>query len=102
MPGNPYNNQNPNANFYSMFATKETFQNKQTPIVTTKSNNVTVDDIEFRVGEKKLTRVCPHNGCLLNYNQEKQKFVCPCHSSTFNLKGDCLSGPACPKDIRIN
>ena len=50
--------------------------------------------------DTRLTRVCPHNGCLLN--QQNDKFVCPCHKSTFDKCGNCLKGPACPKSILVN
>jgi Rieske Fe-S protein len=90
MPGNPYNNQNPNSNFFNHFV--ENF--------TTNSSNVTVTESEFIVGNKQLTRTCPHNGCKLNYKENQKQFVCPCHASKFNLNGDCLSGPACPNNIR--
>ena len=94
MSGLPYNSPNPNKNFFSHFV--ETFENQNT------SQTVVVTNSEFQVGNKKLTRTCPHNGCRLNYNQNENKFVCPCHASTFNLNGDCLNGPACPNNIRIN
>ena len=87
----PYNTQNPNKNFFSQFV--ENFTNNTSP-------NITVTDSEFIVGDKKLTRTCPHNGCRLNYKENQQQFVCPCHASKFNLNGDCLSGPACPNNIR--
>jgi Rieske Fe-S protein len=85
----PYNTQNPNKNFYTQFVEKFT-----------NNPSVTVTDSEFIVGDKKLTRTCPHNGCRLNYNNSQDQFVCPCHASKFNLNGDCLSGPACPNNIR--
>lgn len=97
MSGIPYNTPNPNANFFNHFL--ETFQNQnqnQPP------QQVVVTDSEFKVGNKTLTRTCPHNGCRLNYKQNENKFVCPCHASTFNLNGDCLKGPACPNNIRKN
>ena len=66
-------------------------------------NNVIVKDDQFVFpnSNKRLTRVCPHNGCLFNYNKEAQQFVCPCHASKFNLEGTCLEGPACPKSIKL-
>jgi len=37
---------------------------------------------------------CTHMGCIVNYNNEKKLFECPCHGSVFNLKGERLKGPA--------
>jgi Rieske Fe-S protein len=30
---------------------------------------------------------CPHLGCTVKYEAEKQHFVCPCHESAFSLDG---------------
>ena len=64
------------------------------------SEVITTSD-KFIVDGKELTRVCPHNQCLLNYDNQTKQFVCPCHSSKFNLNGNCLEGPACPNNIKI-
>lgn len=31
--------------------------------------------------------VCPHAGCFVGYDATQQKFVCPCHDSSFTLDG---------------
>lgn len=31
---------------------------------------------------------CPHLGCTVDYKQDKEAFVCPCHDSSFNLNGE--------------
>lgn len=41
-----------------------------------------------------LSLTCTHLGCSVGFNAEKDLFVCPCHSSVFDLKGDVLSPPA--------
>lgn len=41
-----------------------------------------------------LTSVCPHLGCTVPWNKEKNKFVCPCHGATFTADGGRLSGPS--------
>ncbi len=41
-----------------------------------------------------LSAACPHVGCTLAFNKESDKFVCPCHKSTFALDGSRLAGPA--------
>lgn len=41
-----------------------------------------------------LSRTCTHLGCTVAWDEEKNKFVCPCHGSTFNLNGETLTAPA--------
>jgi hypothetical protein len=75
---------------------REGFQNR--------NNNVIVEDKVFKVGQLVLDRKCPHNGCKLHYNKDSKEFQCPCHHSRFNMRGDCISGPACnsnPSNLRI-
>ena len=45
-----------------------------------------------------FSRVCTHLGCLVNYNGEEKRFICPCHAANFNLEGNVISGPA-PKPL---
>jgi cytochrome b6-f complex iron-sulfur subunit len=45
-----------------------------------------------------LSRVCTHLGCLVNYNKERQIFICPCHGGTYDLEGNVISGPP-PKPL---
>jgi Rieske Fe-S protein len=40
-----------------------------------------------------FTRRCPHLGCRLNLDAGAG-FVCPCHGSRFDRKGQRLEGPA--------
>lgn len=37
---------------------------------------------------------CTHLGCGYHWDEQKQHFLCPCHSSTFSIDGQVLSGPA--------
>jgi menaquinol-cytochrome c reductase iron-sulfur subunit len=37
---------------------------------------------------------CPHLGCAYRWEAGSQSFLCPCHTSTFSLDGEVLSGPA--------
>ena len=41
-----------------------------------------------------LSRVCTHLGCTVPWNTEEQRFACPCHSSTYDMRGNVLSPPA--------
>lgn len=50
------------------------------------------------MGYIALSRVCTHLGCLVEYNKEDNKFICPCHAGTFNVEGNVISGPP-PKPL---
>jgi menaquinol-cytochrome c reductase iron-sulfur subunit len=41
-----------------------------------------------------LTSICPHLGCTVPWNKERNLFVCPCHGATFALDGTRVSGPS--------
>jgi menaquinol-cytochrome c reductase iron-sulfur subunit len=50
-----------------------------------------------RLGENEviaLSPQCTHLGCAYHYDEKKNEFVCPCHSSNFSLDGKVLTGPA--------
>lgn len=54
---------------------------------------------------KALSAVCPHLGCSIDMNADKQSYFCPCHVSKFSLAGEAVSGPSPrsmdPLDVRI-
>jgi menaquinol-cytochrome c reductase iron-sulfur subunit len=37
---------------------------------------------------------CTHLGCAYHYAERSKEFLCPCHTSTFALDGNVLTGPA--------
>ena len=37
---------------------------------------------------------CTHLGCAYHWEEGKNEFLCPCHSSLFSIDGKVLSGPA--------
>ena len=41
-----------------------------------------------------LSRTCTHLGCAISWDEEEQKFICPCHGSTFDRAGVVLTAPA--------
>lgn len=41
-----------------------------------------------------LSRTCTHLGCSVPWDDKQQKFICPCHGSTFDLAGRVLTPPA--------
>jgi cytochrome b6-f complex iron-sulfur subunit len=40
-----------------------------------------------------LSRVCTHLGCLVQYDRETGRLLCPCHAGLFDAEGKVLSGP---------
>jgi cytochrome b6-f complex iron-sulfur subunit len=41
-----------------------------------------------------VSRKCTHLGCTLPWVEEEQRFVCPCHASAFDMRGEVVSPPA--------
>lgn len=41
-----------------------------------------------------LSPVCPHEGCEVSWDQNANRFACPCHQSFFSADGSRISGPA--------
>jgi len=37
---------------------------------------------------------CTHLGCAYHWDDGRQQFLCPCHSSLFRIDGTVISGPA--------
>lgn len=40
-----------------------------------------------------VSPACPHQGCLVKWQQKHRAFVCPCHGSRFGSDGKVLQGP---------
>jgi Rieske Fe-S protein len=40
-----------------------------------------------------LSRVCPHLGCQVHWEQHNNRFFCPCHNGVFDPNGKPISGP---------
>jgi len=41
-----------------------------------------------------LSKSCTHLGCSVPWDEERGKFICPCHGSTFDIAGSVLTPPA--------
>lgn len=49
-----------------------------------------------------FTAVCPHLGCVVQWNADEKTFDCPCHGSRFSKEGIVINGPAISDLERIN
>lgn len=41
-----------------------------------------------------LSIICSHLGCSVLWNEEEKQFICPCHSSAFDNRGNVINSPA--------
>ncbi len=55
---------------------------------------VVVRDPEDQNVIHAVNALCTHQQCLVNWQPDKDVFVCPCHGSTFAPDGKYLQGPA--------
>ena len=59
--------------------------------VTTEEHNVFV--LPAR-NNQVLSAICPHEGCEVAWEQNTNRFACPCHESFFAADGARISGPS--------
>jgi cytochrome b6-f complex iron-sulfur subunit len=41
-----------------------------------------------------LSLRCTHLGCAVSWEEGKKRFICPCHSSAYDITGEVLNPPA--------
>ena len=63
-----------------------------------KKNKVIIQNIDDKI--TVYDAHCTHMGCILNIDEKKKHFVCPCHNSEFSFNGKRLKGPA-KRDLDI-
>jgi cytochrome b6-f complex iron-sulfur subunit len=47
-----------------------------------------------------INAVCTHLGCVVPWNGNENKFICPCHGSQYNNEGKVVRGPA-PQSLAL-
>jgi cytochrome b6-f complex iron-sulfur subunit len=41
-----------------------------------------------------VSRRCTHLGCTVPWDADRKRFVCPCHASVFDMRGNVIHSPA--------
>ena len=42
----------------------------------------------------EYSAVCPHLGCIVQWNATEMTFDCPCHGSRYDKHGTVINGPS--------
>jgi cytochrome b6-f complex iron-sulfur subunit len=85
------------------------------------AGKVVIPDAEVREGEAKFfefagssavlvrkqggglvafSAVCTHLGCIVQWEKDKQDFLCPCHAGHYSVDGEVTAGPP-PKPLKM-
>jgi Rieske Fe-S protein len=48
-----------------------------------------------------LSRKCTHLGCTVPWSSKEMKFVCPCHASVYDIRGEVVTAPA-PRPLDLH
>jgi Rieske Fe-S protein len=59
----------------------------QTITITRRGEEGTADDF------LALSSTCPHLGCKVHWEEQNNRFFCPCHNGVFDPSGKAIAGP---------
>jgi cytochrome b6-f complex iron-sulfur subunit len=54
----------------------------------------TAEGVVAQQGVQAIYQVCTHLGCLIPFQAAENRFICPCHGSTFERSSQYVRGPA--------
>ena len=77
--------------FYSPGSSRSKEKLTNVNVLSENSDNIIINDNGVR---KKVSKVCSHMGCMVNYDKNTNKLICPCHGSEFEINGTVTEGPA--------
>jgi len=65
--------------------------NSVRPVFDLEGNQVLIkrENNRFRA----FSSTCPHLGCHVHWEPDKQRFFCPCHNGVFDVSGKATAGP---------
>lgn len=49
--------------------------------------------VHLESGYKVFSGICTHLGCIVRWEEQKNRFFCPCHQGIFNKSGAVIEGP---------
>jgi Rieske Fe-S protein len=49
-----------------------------------------------------FSSTCPHLGCKVHWQEEEQRYFCPCHRGVFDPDGEPVSGPPADGKQRLS
>ena len=49
--------------------------------------------VHLPTGYKVLSGICTHLGCIIRWEEQKNRFFCPCHKGVYRSDGTVVSGP---------
>lgn len=52
-------------------------------------------------GYRVLSDICPHLGCRVHWEPDKDRFFCPCHAGVFDPAGKATGGPPAEADQNL-
>ena len=56
-------------------------------------SNKPVFVVHLEEGYRVFSGVCPHLGCMVRWEEQKDRFYCPCHAGIFDKTGNVIAGP---------